>query len=46
MEELLEEVEKHVKQMFESFELCFPFCLYCPCLFSKVCPNFKAQVIF
>lgn len=36
-------LEKHVKQTFESSELCFPFCLYCPYLFSKVCLNFEAH---
>lgn len=28
--EVLEEEEKRIKQMLESFELCFPFCAYCP----------------
>lgn len=39
-------LEEHVSRCFESFELCFPFCLCCPYLFSKVCLTFEAQVIF
>lgn len=45
-EEILGGEEKHVKQMRESSELCFPFCLHCPRLFPKVCLNLEARTIF
>ena len=46
VEWILEE-EKHVKQILsESSEICFPFCLYYPYLFAKICLSLQVQVIF
>lgn len=44
---VLEKEGNHVKQILsESFESCFPFSLYYPYLFSRVCLNFQAQIFF